>query len=167
MANFLAVLTVALCFWLGGTYLQGYQPAWNAYVCIIAIMAIIFGFNIVLKCRKALPTWRKFILVFLCSSALLLFSLAAYSVKVINQAKSVAAEAPYCIQVSSSSLEGAEYRATDALLALSPLTMRANTENGMSMNFHALLMVKTLDGPRLYNWSYDNGKFIEYPKPQY
>jgi hypothetical protein len=166
---FLAVFIAGVCLWIGGAYLQGYQPAWCAYILIIVVMMTIFGFSVLLRYRKALPAWRKFIFVFLCTGAFLLSSLAVYSIKVIAQAKDTAAGAPYCLQISNKDPIGAgsEYRMADALLALSPLTMRADRQGGMSMNFHALLIVKTPGGPRLYNWSYNKGEFTEYPKPQY
>lgn len=77
---------------------------------------------------------------------------------VADNATETAAGAPFCIQVADSE---SDYRPAESLSDLSELTMRAQRENGMSMQRHALLIVGSAKSPRLFHWSYRAGRFVE------
>ncbi len=100
--------------------------------------------------------------VCLCVIALLVAQ-SFYARTVIREAASVAGDAPYCIQIASQG----EYRPATWLLDLTPLFMRANGSDGRYWQFHGVLLKDGKNGMELYNWSYWNGKFMSYQKPEY
>lgn len=89
--------------------------------------------------------------------AILLALFAPNSASVANQAKLIAGDQPYCLQVSSS--EG--YRQARTLSDFSAFSMWARSGGGIYLDFHAVLAVGGGLSAKVYNWSYRKGDFIE------
>jgi hypothetical protein len=68
---------------------------------------------------------------------------------VVGGAERIAAGAPYCIQVA----QDADYREARSWSDFAPANMQA-TQNGVALQFHAILAIGSGPRPEIYNWSY-------------
>jgi hypothetical protein len=134
--------------------LQGFHPAWMAHLIAGAIAAIALIATFRAKRRDTIG--RRF--AFLTAGAMIAYLGAALAipVMVVDQARTVAGKAPYCIQVAR---RDGDYAPAETLLDLSALTMRA-AEQQVTLSYHAVLAVGTGPQPLLFNWSYRKREWL-------
>jgi len=134
----LSLPTAAFCIFL----IIGVIPLWLGWLSSVAGLA------------ATILLWRRYRSGFLWPLLLTLVAAASAlpltAPSVVRGAERIAGEVPYCIQVA----EGGDYREPRSWQDFSPLVMRARTQNGMAMQFHAILAVGSGPAPHIYNWSY-------------
>lgn len=134
----LPLLTGAFCILL----IMGMVPFWLGFLSSIA------GF------AATIILWRRFRSGFVWPLVLTLVAVASAAPwtapLVVRGSEQIAGNTPYCIQVA----EGGDYREAHSWQDFSSLVMRAHRENGLAMQFHAILAVGAGPVPDLYNWSY-------------
>lgn len=116
-------------------------PFWLA-----AVMALagIVGACVHWRRRAGKLVWSLLLTVFALAGLL-----AWPAPAVVRGAERIAAGAPYCIQVA----HGADYREARSWSDFAPAVMQA-TQNGVALQFHAILAIGAGPQPDIYNWSY-------------
>ncbi|PVE26348.1 hypothetical protein DC522_00890 [Microvirga sp. KLBC 81] len=103
--------------------------------------------------------YRKSILI---SNGCLVIALLTWSCANIGlvawNAEKIAAERPYCLQVSRNRFGG--YRQVGSLFDLSGLAMQAPSKDHLHFSFHSVLVIQSDSGFDWYNWSYRRSQFM-------
>ena len=141
------------------SFLKGYQPAWEAYCILIAI--IVFFFTLSWGSKKYLKyhkykNLRSLNLFFLSLSLIVAFlaiNSFLYTPIALKQTNKIIDKysdrnLQYCIQPK-----------LDTWLDLTPLTRWNKGSDWGATTNHAVLVIKTLNGTKLYNWSYKSRKW--------
>jgi hypothetical protein len=133
---------------------QMFGSSWIAH----AVAAGLAGIAAMLALRRATTASGTFVKAVNAGLAIglslgIVLSIQSWST-VIEQAKATAGNKPFCIQVADNGQ--ASYRSAGALLDLSGLTLRSQSQ----VLHHAILVVGDGEDPQLYHWSYRKQEFV-------
>jgi hypothetical protein len=157
---FAGILSALFAFYCSLWLFRGFEPAWAAHV--LALCAGTLPGALIAVSATGKPRLQLFGLAMGSAFPALIVASAAFSSVVVWRAEARAGDAAHCIQVANSE---ADYHTARTWLDFSPLTLWAMRASGMSMQYHAVLVVGTDASGVLYNWSYRARDWVAY-KPK-